>query len=145
MPMRDLEEVIDAVRQANRKFYQAFEALSIEEMEQIWAAEDHAKCVHPNWDVVIGWNAIRQSWLDIFRGTDYMKFALEHLQIDVYGNIATVVLVENLLSSVEGRVSESSILATNIYELRGNEWLLILHHASPAPVEVTQSFNGTLQ
>jgi len=36
-----------AVREANDRFYRAFESLDLAEMDQIWAHGDEVACVHP--------------------------------------------------------------------------------------------------
>src|SRR6478735_9363462 len=43
---------------ANNSFYQAFEELSIENMDKIWSHSEASSCVHPGWELVVGWIAI---------------------------------------------------------------------------------------
>ena len=46
------------VENANLKFYEAFENLSISMMESIWSHNDNCVCIHPGWEMFIGWMAI---------------------------------------------------------------------------------------
>ena len=48
----------------------------------------------------------------------------------VRGPLAWVTCTENILSQVRGRVSVTSVLATNIFEHGDDGWLMIHHHAS---------------
>src|SRR5206468_1148625 len=50
------------VEEANARFYRAFEALDLAEMEKVWAHGEHVKCVHPGWPLLAGWANVRASW-----------------------------------------------------------------------------------
>jgi ketosteroid isomerase-like protein len=120
----------EAVRDANRRFYQAFESLTLDEMEPVWAHSPEVACVHPGWPRLVGWHTVRESWEAIFRGTREMRFTLTDVRIEVRGHLAWVVCTENILSETRGNLAVTAILATNIFERRGNAWLLVHHHAS---------------
>jgi ketosteroid isomerase-like protein len=119
-----------AVDEANRRFYKAFEALDLAEMEKVWVHDDHVKCVHPGWPLLSGWDAVRASWEAIFSNTGEIRFTLAEAQVAVRGPFAWVTCTENILSQVRGRVSVTSVLATNIFEHGDDGWLMIHHHAS---------------
>ena len=124
--MSDESEVIEA----NARFYQAFEALDIAEMDRVWAHGAHVKCVHPGWPLLTGWEAVRESWDTIFTNTEEMRFTLSNVSAAVGGDLAWVTCTENILSEVAGRVGVTAILATNLFERDGADWRLIHHHAS---------------
>ena len=69
----ELETSEQAVREANRRFYQAFAALSLEQMDEVWLHEDWVECVHPGWDLLLSWEEVRESWARIFTNTQRMK------------------------------------------------------------------------
>lgn len=121
---------VEAVRAANERFYRAFESLTLAEMESVWVHEEHVACVHPGWPRLTGWEAVRDSWDAIFRNTVEMRFTLTDVRIEVRGNLAWVVCTENILSEVRGNLSVTAILATNVFERQGGEWLMVHHHAS---------------
>jgi hypothetical protein len=50
------------VRDANRRFYQAFESLTLDEMDPVWAHGSEVARVHPGWPRLVGWDAVRESW-----------------------------------------------------------------------------------
>lgn len=59
---------------SNGKFYHAFERLSIDMMDNVWKHDENIICVHPGWDLLVGWLAIRESWVTIFQNTTLIKF-----------------------------------------------------------------------
>lgn len=121
---------LDEVEQANARFYRAFEALDLREMEAVWAHGENVKCVHPGWPLLIGWDAVRSSWQAIFEGAAEMRFTISAVLADVTGDLAWVTCTENILSEVRGRVTVTSVLATNIFERASDGWRLVHHHAS---------------
>lgn len=124
--MSDLEEV----EQANARFYRAFEALDLAQMEAVWAHGEHVKCVHPGWPLLVGWDAVRASWAGIFESTAEMRFTISEVLAEVAGDLAWVTCTENILSEVGDRVTVTSLLATNLFERAADGWRLIHHHAS---------------
>jgi ketosteroid isomerase-like protein len=118
------------VVEANARFYRAFEALDIGEMDRVWAHGRHVKCVHPGWPLLVGWEAVRESWATIFTNTAEMRFTLSNVSAGGGDELAWVTCTENILSEVNGRVSVTAILATNLFEHDGGEWRMIHHHAS---------------
>jgi ketosteroid isomerase-like protein len=117
------------VKRANERFYRAFESLDITQMAAVWVRLERAKCVHPGWDLLEGWEAIRQSWEAIFANTDYMRLVITDVSATVSGQLAWVTCVENL-SDAPDTIQVSRILATNIYEHIDDEWRIVHHHAS---------------
>lgn len=125
-----LTQRIEEVTEANRRFYAAFESLDIARMDEVWAQQDHVTCIHPGWTIRSGWPAVRDSWVLIFNNTFSMKFELTDVMVQVAGDIAWVICVENLTTQQSDEPQQAKVLATNLYELIGDEWLLIHHHGS---------------
>ncbi len=118
------------VEEANARFYRAFESLDLAEMDQVWSHADYARCIHPGWCLLSGWEAVRQSWEALFKDSREMRFSLSEVTTRVDGNLAWVTCTENILSEARGTVSVTSVLATNVFERRGGDWLMVHHHAS---------------
>lgn len=118
------------LRDANARFYRAFETLDIAEMDQVWAHAGHVRCVHPGWPLLCGWDAVRESWQRIFASTEEMRFTLSAVTVNVGADLGWVTCTENILSEVGGRVSVTAILATNLFERGRDGWRLVHHHAS---------------
>jgi ketosteroid isomerase-like protein len=96
----------------------------------VWSHGEHVKCVHPGWPLLTGWAAVRESWETIFANTAEMSFTLSNVDVVVVGDLAWVTCTENILSEVHGRVTVTSVLATNVFERDAERWLLVHHHAS---------------
>ncbi|MEW6245181.1 MAG: nuclear transport factor 2 family protein [Nitrospirota bacterium] len=126
-----IKERIEEVTRANQAFYDAFESLDIARMDKVWAHLEYVTCIHPGWSQRVGWPAVRDSWVLIFNNTFSMKFELTEIQIQVAGDIAWVICTENITSRQDDQPIESRVLATNLYERIGDEWLMIHHHGSP--------------
>lgn len=120
-----------AVLTANQSFYRAFEKKDLAAMTTIWSHGTDCLCVHPGRDALQGWEAIRSSWEKIFRGTAYLEIETEILRLEVSGNLAYVVLIEQVLQVIGGRQGRATSIATNLFEYMGGNWYLIHHHGSP--------------
>lgn len=126
-----IKERIEEVTRANEEFYKAFESLDITNMDQIWAQEDYVTCVHPGWTLRSGWPQVRDSWVLIFNNTFSMEFELTDLQVQVAGDVAWVICVENITSRQGENLQETRVLVTNLFERIGDVWKMIHHHGSP--------------
>ena len=121
----------DAVREANAGFYRAFESLDVERMEAVWLQVPHIVCIHPGWRPLSGWGPIMHSWERIFDSTFEMKFETSEIQLLVSGDVAIIVVQENLTQRGYDGIIRSTVLATNVFERAGGEWKMVLHHGSP--------------
>src|SRR2546423_6980341 len=90
--MTDPEQVVEA----NLKFYFALESLDVNLMEEIWATDGSALCVHPGWNRLAGWENIRASWEQIFRNTTFMRVDVSEVSVEVQNNVAWVTRLENI-------------------------------------------------
>jgi len=114
----------------NNRFYQAFQALSIEQMDRIWDHGDDIVCIHPGWELFTGWLAIRESWVTIFQNTTSIKFLITNTKVRLLNDLAIAVCLENIESVMGHNTIRSGILSTNIFKKSNSQWLMIHHHAS---------------
>ena len=129
--MQDDEIIVEEVNEVNTQFYHAFESLSIEMMDKLWKHDENVVCIHPGWDLSSGWLAIRESWITIFSNTETIKFIITNTKVRIFNNIAVVVCLENIETSINSKAIKIGIIATNIFERNElNQWLLIHHHGS---------------
>jgi uncharacterized protein (TIGR02246 family) len=139
--MDDDQQLIAA---ANERLYRAFERLDLEEMARIWADDDSVQCGHPGWTVLRGRRAVIESWRRIFENSPAVRIMLTDVSIVVRGGVAWVTLYEHLNSSVEGQQVAATVLATNIFEKRGDGWRLLHHHGSAVAQPTPQRDPGTV-
>lgn len=125
-------ETLDLLESLNRRYYDAFQSLDVEEIARLWWHDESACCIHPGWDARHGWPSIRMSFEEIFGNTKSIRFALGDVRSRVVGELGYVTCVENLVSE-EGDAGDylGAVLATNLFERRRGEWRLVHHHASP--------------
>ena len=133
------------LREANARFYRAIEELDLPGMEALWAHEGWVRCVHPGWDILVGWEAVRQSWEQIFASTRWLRVTPTTIEAAILGEIGAVVCSENITATTEGDVGVAVAQATNLFRMTPAGWQMFHHHASPAPVVVTQPFSGSIQ
>jgi len=135
----------EALLEFNAQFYRAVEELNIAAMERLWLHESWVRCIHPGWDLLVGWEVVRQSWEQIFSGTSWIRVTPTSIDIRVLGEVGIVGCSENITATSDGDVGVAVAQATNLFWMTSEGWRLIHHHSSPAPVHVTQPFSGTIQ
>jgi ketosteroid isomerase-like protein len=124
----------ERVREANDRFYAAMNSLDLGEMDEVWTDEAEAVCVHPGREAIFGYERIRESWAMIFSVTNSMTIASSNERINVAGKVAWVVCTEIISMMTEEGLIAAAAQATNIFRLNGEQWRMIVHHASPAPL-----------
>ncbi|MEO0867030.1 MAG: nuclear transport factor 2 family protein [Cyanobacteria bacterium J06642_11] len=121
----------DAVLEINQAFYRAFEKKDMDAMEAVCSQGIGSLCIHPGREAIKGWDAIRQSWMQIFKATRYLEIDLDVVSVEVSGDLAYVVLVEKVMQVAGSRRLEAKSMATNMFERMGGQWYLVHHHGSP--------------
>ena len=115
----------DAVLGANRAFYAAFNERDAHAMEDLWAVEHRASCIHPGWAPLLGRQTILASWRAIFGSPEPPKVEITEAHAVLMGGAAFVTCVEHL--------ADATVAATNIFVQERGEWRLIHHHGGPMP------------
>ncbi len=136
---------VEELRAVNERFYKALEELDLEQMERLWLHEPWVRCIHPGWDVLVGWERVRESLEQIFASTGWMRVTPTECNIHVFGDVGMVACAENITASRDSDVGVAVAQATNLFRRTPEGWRMFHHHASPAPVHVTQPFSGTIQ
>lgn len=111
---------------ANEAFYEAFETGDADAMDAVWAREAPVACLHPGWELLVGRDAVMQSWRGILLGGGAPgAIRCERPLARVAGDCAWVVCREVL--------SGGSLAATNLFQRESGAWRMVHHHASPLP------------
>jgi ketosteroid isomerase-like protein len=133
----DLEEVL----KVNQRFYDALGTRDLVLMDTVWAKDARVGCVHPGWIMLRGWEAIRQSWENVFDPEDQVGIKLSDISVEIRGDVAWVTCIQQLIYMKRDPVMISIAQSTNIFERHSSGWLMVIHHASPIPIanyEVTE-------
>ena len=116
---------------AENAFYDAFERGDLAAMMAVWAAADDVVCVHPGGPRLVGFEAVRDSWAQIFAGGSQLR--VEPAGVKRYDgqNVAVRTLVERISALRQQQQPAQSVSTTNVYELTDGGWRMVAHHASP--------------
>jgi len=123
------------VAAANQKFYEALSAGSIEGISAACAHDADVTALHEtSSEVAVGWREVLESWKAVpFESFANLTVVMHGPVIKVNGAIARVVGLEKVRGTTkQGQDFAFTALGTNIYEKRGEEWLIVHHHASKA-------------
>jgi uncharacterized protein (TIGR02246 family) len=124
-------------------FYQAFEAKDLEAMMSTWAEDEEIICVHPGGGRMVGYDAVRAGWEQIFAGESRLSFQLQEvITIETVG-LATQSAVEQITLGKDG-TAQGTAIATNVFMRTPSGWRLVMHHASPAPAVKSNESKGPL-
>jgi ketosteroid isomerase-like protein len=130
---------------ANRSFYESLEKFDLPAMKSLWYRGPGVRCIHPGWEAINGYEAIIDSWDQVFKSTGWMRVTPTDVSTWRLGELGLVYCSENITAKHDDEVGVAVTMATNVFRQTGEGWRMVLHHASPAPVDVTQEFSGTLQ
>ena len=116
---------------AENAFYDAFERADLAGMMTVWAEEDDVVCIHPQGPRLLGFESVRESWMQIFSGgvSRLRMRTVEARKFD--GQTVAVHSVVEVLSVPGQQGPTQSVCATNVYELTDHGWRMVVHHASP--------------
>ena len=116
---------------ANRAFYAALHSLALPAMESLWLHEDWVKCLHPGWELLMGWDEVRGSWEEIFRSTEQMMVSISRPLVHVAGDAAWVSCLANVTTASQNNISTALVETTNIFVRRNGRWFIVHHHTTP--------------
>ena len=141
--MNETEE--KKVLDINTLFYRALGTRDLDLMKEVWIKDERAGCVHPGWTILRSWDAIMQSWQNVFDPEDQVDINLSNLTIKIKNDVAWVTCVQEMVYINRDPVSFNLSQSTNIFEKNNNEWKMVVHHASPIPVDNYEFKNKNLQ
>jgi len=127
-------KIFPTAQDAENAFYEALERGDLEGMMSVWAEDEDIICVHPTGPRLSGQDQVRESWAKIFSGGAGPRVRITQ-QVAVTGMMIAVHSVhENFTTEGDAR-SQVPVVATNVYLRTAAGWRMIVHHASPAPVQ----------
>jgi ketosteroid isomerase-like protein len=132
MPPKPRNKLFPTPEDAENAFYDAFERANIALMMAVWAESDDIVCIHPQGGRLSGFEAVRESWVQIFAGGSQLRVRKAEPRRFDGQSVAVRQVIELVAPPGEG-APVTMILATNVYELGEGGWRMVVHHASPAP------------
>ena len=110
---------------ANDEFYVAMRRGDLDEMERMWARGREVTCTHPNWAMLIGREAVMESWRLILTQAAAPSIWPAECEVVVTGSTAMVLCIE--------RLDGNELMAANSFVLEDNEWRIMNHQAMAMP------------
>lgn len=110
---------------ANDEFYVAMRRGDLDEMERLWARGREVTCTHPNWAMLIGREAVMESWRLILTQAAAPSIWPAECEVVVTGSTAMVLCIE--------RLDGNELMAANSFVLEDNEWRIMNHQAMAMP------------
>ncbi len=110
-------------------FYQAFEARDLDAMMTAWADDEDIVCVHPGGARMVGYDAVRAAWEQLFSGDTKLSFRLDEVVILETVGLAMQSAIEHV-ATADG-TARGAAVATNVFMRTPSGWRMVCHHASP--------------
>ena len=130
---------------ANDAFYAALRALDLARMDEVWWHDERVRCLHPGWDLIVGWEQVRQSWEKILSSGVTLTVEVSRPLACIQGDVAWVCCVEQVTSAFEGDFTTAVIETTNIFVRRAGRWGMVHHHTTPLPGRNMPEASPTVQ
>ncbi|MBS0339204.1 MAG: nuclear transport factor 2 family protein [Proteobacteria bacterium] len=115
-------------------FYEALQRGDLESLMACWADDDEVFCVHPGGPRLVGTEAIRSAFEQMFGNGSIHATPARVRKVESLGSS-----VHNVLERIEVLTTEGPrlafVLATNVYHKTAQGWRMVAHHASPGTVQ----------
>ena len=110
----------------------AFSARDISAMGKFWMKTNYVSAIHPSGQKpFLGWEKVRQSWLQTFAHNRDMKIRSLAGKAHVVGNIAWIIdstRIEGFQTQTGQPILMDNVLGTKIFQRVGSDWLLVHWH-----------------
>jgi ketosteroid isomerase-like protein len=124
-------------------FYQAFEGKDVEAMMATWAEDEEVVCVHPGGPRLVGYEAVRMGWEQLFAADAKLSFRLDEIVVIETVGLALQSAIEHVTVGNDPKPRGMAI-ATNVFLRTPSGWRMVVHHASPAPAIAAGAPTGPL-
>jgi ketosteroid isomerase-like protein len=132
MPKARTPTIFTTPQDAAIAFYQAIEAGDIDAMMATWAEDEEIICIHPGRPRLVGYEAVRASWEQLFAGNAKLSFRLDEIVVIETVGLALQSAVEHVTVGNDPKPRGAAI-ASNVFLRTPSGWRIVMHHASPAP------------
>jgi len=138
---------IDEVCEASKKFYAGLNRMANggnNALADAWVNNASVTAMHPIGGREVGWDAVMGSFNQVAQLASEGKVELKNQLIQVLGDAAYEVGIEQAQFKLAGHEVSSEHRVTNIYQKDGGTWKMVHHHTdvAPAMVEVLQKLKS---
>jgi ketosteroid isomerase-like protein len=116
--------------EAEQAFYDAFARYDIAAMRTVWLDSAESLCIHPMGGRIQGYQAIVQSWSQIFANQSDMHIRPIDVVVSSENGLAVHHVHEEIRYGIQYR-ERAIVIATNVYVSTENGWKIKVHHGSP--------------
>jgi len=130
--MSPRQEVLRAAEQ----FYAALNAMlngDAGPLADIWSHGAEVTTMHPIGGREVGWDSVSESWANVAKIASEGRVALSDRIIEVAGDVAYELGVEEGQFKLDGEPIQISSRVTNIYRRDAGGWKIVHHHTDIAP------------
>jgi uncharacterized protein (TIGR02246 family) len=139
--MRRAAAAFATAEAAEDAFYDAMQRGDLAAMMSLWADDEDVVCVHPSGARLVGLQAIRASFEEIFA-----QGGVDVRPADPRVHLGALVAVHNLVEKVvvSGRQGTEVVecVATNVYVKDAAGWRIVVHHSAPAGESPSTEIGG---
>jgi len=143
MPRARTPTILTSPQDAALAFYQAFESRDIDAMMACWAEDEDIVCIHPGGPRLVGYEAVRAGWEQLFAAETKLSFKLADIVVIDTVGLALQSAIEHVTVGDDPKPRGTAI-ATNVFLRTPSGWRLVVHHASPAPALAVGTTTGPL-
>jgi ketosteroid isomerase-like protein len=138
MPKARALTIFTSPQDAALAFYQAFEAKDIDAMMATWAEDEDIICVHPGGPRLVGYEAVRTGWEEVFATESRLSFRIEEIVVVETVGMALQSALEHISVGNDPKPRGAAI-ATNVFLRTPSGWRVVMHHASPVAATVASA------
>jgi ketosteroid isomerase-like protein len=129
----------DEVREASAQFYAALNRMldgDAGSLAGVWSHDDAVSTMHPIGGREVGWDAVRESFVQVAGLASGGRAWLDDRIIEVVGDMAYEVGVERGQAELAGEKITIDQRVTNIYRHEAAGWKIVHHHTDVSPAMV---------
>jgi len=126
----------DGVREASKQFYAGLTKMlegDLSVIDTVWSHDDTVTTMHPIEGRQVGWDAVRNSFLQFSEAASNGSVELNDQLVRVHGDMAFEMGVESGKLNLAGKAITVNQRVTNVYRLENGQWKMIHHHADASP------------
>ena len=118
--------------ECERAFYEAMEHGDVESMCDLWLQDDDVCCTHPGAPRIVGYGAVRSSWVAVLASGGMQIRALARHSFE-----SPTLAVSNLIEEIVAQHGSSPqivhVLASNAFVKTPGGWKMVMHVGVAAP------------